>query len=79
MKSLRLVLTLASMLWLTPALAEPTEAEPGETPFEWATEYSVGETFPAFALNDQNGEQQTSQSLSGEKGYLILFNRSVVW
>jgi hypothetical protein len=74
MNCLRLVLTFASLLCLIPA-----QAQPADTPFEWATKYNVGDTFPGFTLNDQNGDAQTAESLSGDKGFLISFNRSVVW
>tara|TARA_R110002072_G_scaffold7773_7_gene41626 strand:+ start:38658 stop:38897 length:240 start_codon:yes stop_codon:yes gene_type:complete len=47
--------------------------------FDWAPSINPGDTFPAFSLGDQDGLEQTNASISGENGYLIQFNRSVVW
>ena len=74
MKLQCLVIAIVSLLWLMPA-----QAEPDANSFEWAPEFNVGDTFPDFSLRDQNGEAQNAASLSGDKGYLISFNRSVVW
>ncbi len=40
---------------------------------------SVGSQAPLLAANDQNGEPQTLESLTGEKGLVVVFNRSVDW
>lgn len=66
-----------SLGWLSPLQAEPAVQE--EVQFEWAPEFNVGDAFPEFALRDQNGESQSSKTLQGDNGYLIQFNRSVVW
>lgn len=39
----------------------------------------VGETVPAFSLPDQDGEVQTSRSLMGPKGMMLVFNRATAW
>ena len=40
---------------------------------------SVGSTAPLLAANDQDGQQQTLDTLTGPGGLLIVFNRSVDW
>ncbi len=40
---------------------------------------SVGSQAPLLAANDQDGEPQTVETLSGAKGLLMVFNRSVDW
>lgn len=47
--------------------------------FVWAPGFNPGDDFPTFALSDQDGITHSSDSLSGDNGYLIQFNRSVVW
>ena len=47
--------------------------------FEWATDINPGDKFPAFELSAQDGEPLSLASLGAENGYLIQFNRSVVW
>ena len=39
----------------------------------------VGEEVPAFSLPDQNGNLRTLESISGEKGAMLLFHRSADW
>ena len=40
---------------------------------------SVGSKVPMLSALDQDGNQQNLQSLSGSKGLLFIFNRSVDW
>jgi len=46
---------------------------------EWAAEIVKGMPFPQISASDQTGKAWTSETLSGKNGYLLLFNRSVVW
>ena len=39
----------------------------------------VGEEVPDFALVDQNGTEQTLQSILGPNGALLVFTRSASW
>ena len=39
----------------------------------------VGEEVPAFSLPDQNGNLRTLESISGQKGAMLLFHRSADW
>ena len=47
--------------------------------FNWAPNYPVGATIPMLEAPDQNGTVQTLDSLSGEKGLVLVFNRSFDW
>ena len=47
--------------------------------FDWAPEFNVGDTFPTFSMADQDNNVQTNDRIAGENGYLVQFNRSVVW
>lgn len=47
--------------------------------FDWAPDYPVGASIPLLEAPDQNGEVQTLASLSGEKGIVLVFNRSFDW
>lgn len=47
--------------------------------FSWAPEFNVGDTFPTFSMVDQDSNVQTHDLVTGDNGYLIVFNRSVVW
>ena len=40
---------------------------------------SVGTTAPVLAAADQNGNEQTLDTLQGANGLLFVFNRSVDW
>ena len=40
---------------------------------------SVGTTAPLLAATDQDGNQQTLDTLKGSNGLLFVFNRSVDW
>lgn len=39
----------------------------------------TGQTAPAFALQDQLGQEQTIESLRGANGTVLLFVRSADW
>jgi len=39
----------------------------------------IGSTVPRFEAPDQNGHQQTLQSVAGPKGTLLVFYRSADW
>ena len=47
--------------------------------FNWAPFHRVGDSFPDATLLDQDGQPVVISESSGNKGYLVLFNRSVVW
>lgn len=47
--------------------------------FNWAPDFPVGSTIPLLEAPDQNGVVQTLDSMSGEKGLVIVFNRSFDW
>lgn len=40
---------------------------------------SVGSEIPAINMLDQDGQAQTFESLKGENGLLLFFNRSADW
>ena len=40
---------------------------------------AIGARAPLLDAQDHNGSQQTLDSLSGENGVLVVFNRSVDW
>ena len=39
----------------------------------------VGDTLPAFSLQDQSGRMRTLESLMGPKGLMLTFSRSASW
>jgi hypothetical protein len=39
----------------------------------------VGEQIPEFTLPDQQGRQQTLESIKGPNGTMLLFHRSASW
>jgi hypothetical protein len=39
----------------------------------------VGERVPDFTLLDQNGKEQTLQSIMGRRGAMVVFLRSADW
>lgn len=60
-----------TILLLSLALLLPGQAtDPG---------LKVGSTIPAFRLADQNGQEQTLQSITGPKGAVLVFYRSADW
>ncbi len=40
---------------------------------------SIGTPAPLLTATDQNGQQQTLDTLKGSNGLLFVFNRSVDW
>ena len=49
---------------------------------EWAPAIVKGQTFPEIDAVDQHGKHWDNQSLlsqDGKNGFLLLFNRSIVW
>lgn len=48
---------------------------------QYATDWgpSIGTTAPLLEATDQAGNQQNLASLTGSKGLLVVFNRSVDW
>jgi len=47
--------------------------------YVWAPDFPEGVTIPALEAQDQDGVMQTFDSLKGEKGLLLLLNRSFDW
>ena len=39
----------------------------------------IGEKIPSFTARDQDGKEQTFESLRGPKGLLLLIHRSADW
>lgn len=64
---------LAALLFgaATSAFADATFAE------QWGP--AIGTKAPLLAADDQDGQRQTLQSLTGTSGLLVVFNRSVDW
>ncbi len=69
MKALRAILTSLCLL-VTTYSSHATQNATGVQP---------GSKIPYFSLKDQNGHEQTFDSLKGRQGLLILFNRSADW
>ena len=51
----------------------------GESQYETDWGPSIGATAPLLEATDQAGNQQNLASLTGSKGLLVVFNRSVDW
>ncbi|PCJ42535.1 MAG: hypothetical protein COA71_03210 [SAR86 cluster bacterium] len=47
--------------------------------FIWAPDFPEGATIPVLDAPDQNGNNQTLSSLTGEKGLMLFFSRSFDW
>lgn len=60
-------------------LAGMTQLAFAESEFAAAWGPSVGATTPLLAANDQYGNHQTLETLTGSNGLLFVFNRSVDW
>ena len=69
LRHLLLAGALASLAPLSFADAEYAEA--------WGPD--IGTTAPLLAATDQNGKDQTLETLKGTNGILLVFNRSVDW
>ena len=46
---------------------------------DWAEKVPTGSEFPTIDAMDQHGKNWTSDSLSGENGFVFFFNRSATW
>jgi hypothetical protein len=68
MKQIKGVLLLTTLVWLGQGQAA-----------EWATALPNGATLPMIEAPDTQGLQQTNDSLMGENGLLLQFNRSSDW
>ena len=58
---------LAATFAITPVIAQPTP------------DVTVGERVPALAAQDQFSQEQTLRTLSGERGLVLAFVRSIDW
>ena len=47
--------------------------------FVWAPDFPEGSSIPVLEAPDQNGNIQTLVTLTGEKGLILFFLRSVDW
>lgn len=47
--------------------------------FDWAPDFPVGASIPLLEAPDQNGRIQTLDTLAGDKGLVLFFNRSFDW
>ncbi len=70
----RFVWRVVGVLWLLGAAA--AHAEPRYVDL-WGP--AVGSAIPLLEANDQDGNPRTLANLTGEKGLLLIFNRSVDW
>jgi cytochrome oxidase Cu insertion factor (SCO1/SenC/PrrC family) len=64
-----------ALLALTSGPAKPPAAD-GALP---AVGLAIGQPAPAFSLRDQFGHEQSSSTLKGSKGTVLLFFRSADW
>jgi cytochrome oxidase Cu insertion factor (SCO1/SenC/PrrC family) len=64
-----------ALLALTSGPAKPP-ADDGALP---AVGLAIGQPAPAFSLRDQFGHEQSSSTLKGSKGTVLLFFRSADW
>jgi cytochrome oxidase Cu insertion factor (SCO1/SenC/PrrC family) len=64
-----------ALLALTSGQAKPA-ANQGAVP---AVGLAIGQPAPAFSLRDQFGHDQSSSTLKGSKGTVLLFFRSADW
>ena len=64
---------------ITIALATMAHFAYADSEYAAAWGPSVGTTAPLLAANDQEGNQQTLETLIGSNGLLFVFNRSVDW
>ena len=66
--------------WLTAGvLAGMAQLAFADSEYAAAWGPSVGSTAPLLSANDQDGKQQTLDTLKGSNGLLFVFNRSVDW
>lgn len=63
----------------TIALATMAQFAHADSEFAAAWGPDVGTSAPLLAATDQDGKQQTLDTLKGSNGLLFIFNRSVDW
>lgn len=68
------VLTLVAALAL---VALPADADRESR--RWASKVPLGSQMPEVNAKDHLGKDHTLQTLSGQRGFLLLFNRSSDW
>lgn len=66
-------------LLVTVALATMVQFAYADSEFAAAWGPDVGTSVPLLAATDQDGKQQTLDTLKGSNGLLFIFNRSVDW
>ena len=64
-----------ALLALTGGQAKPAANQRAVPPVGLA----IGQPAPAFSLRDQFGHEQSSSTLKGSKGTVLLFFRSADW
>lgn len=55
------------------------QAKPAANGGVTAVGLAIGQPAPAFSLRDQFGHEQSSSTLKGSKGTVLLFFRSADW
>ena len=70
----KLSLILPTLILLT-AFSQGSTAQE----FNWAPDFPVGASIPMLEAPDQNGTVQNLASLTGDKGLVLVFNRSFDW
>jgi hypothetical protein len=73
------VLSLATLLLISPASRSPIMAQTRTRIDVSKLGPQVGEHVPDFSLKDQNGQTRTLQSIMGPKGAMLVFYRSADW
>ena len=73
------VLSLATLLLISPASRSPIMAQTRTRIDLSKLGPQVGEHVPDFSLKDQNGQARTLQSIMGPKGAMLVFYRSADW
>jgi len=68
LKNFKILMPLIALMIATNVLAD-----------DWAPEIAIGQPLPKLSAMDQYDKHWDNQSLSGKNGYLLLFNRSIVW
>ena len=66
-------------LLIAALLAGMSQAAIAQSEYAAAWGPDVGAQAPMLAADDQNGEAQTLATMTGAKGLLLVFNRSVDW
>ena len=60
------------------SLSPIASAQEAQAP-QWAPDFLVGSSLPEFSAQDQNGDVRSFADLKGEKGLVLVFNRSFKW